>query len=62
MYDLDLMAPAALSIVIPREPFSPASFPERPHLMPSMWQRYYTRWLVATRERLDLQLLDLMPR
>jgi hypothetical protein len=30
--------------------------------MPGMWQRYYTRWRVATRERLDLQLLDEMPR
>ena len=29
--------------------------------MPGMWQRYYTRWRVATRERLELQLLDLMP-
>jgi nicotinamidase-related amidase len=28
--------------------------------MPGMWQRY-TRWSVATRERLGLQLLDLMP-
>jgi nicotinamidase-related amidase len=26
-----------------------------------MWQRYYTRWRVATRERLDLRLLELMP-
>ena len=25
-------------------------------------QRSYTRWRVATRARLDLQLLDLMPR
>ena len=29
--------------------------------MPGMWQRYYTRWRVATRERLDLRLLELMP-
>jgi nicotinamidase-related amidase len=36
--------------------------PECPGEMPGMWQRYYTRWPVATRERLDLQLLDLMPR
>ena len=35
--------------------------PERPDEMPSMWQRYYTRWRVATRERLDLRLLELMP-
>jgi nicotinamidase-related amidase len=35
--------------------------PERPDEMPGMWQRYYTRWRVATRERLDLRLLELMP-
>jgi nicotinamidase-related amidase len=35
--------------------------PERPEQMPGMWQRYYTRWRVATRECLDLQLLELMP-
>ena len=35
--------------------------PERPDQMPGMWQRYYTRWRVATRERLDLRLLELMP-
>jgi len=35
--------------------------PERPNQMPGMWQRYYTRWRVATRERLDLRLLELMP-
>jgi nicotinamidase-related amidase len=29
--------------------------------MPGMWQRYYTRWRATTRERLDLQLLELMP-
>ena len=29
--------------------------------MPGMWRRYYMRWRVATRERLDLQLLELMP-
>ena len=29
--------------------------------MPGMWRRYYTRWRVATRECLDLQLLELMP-
>ena len=29
--------------------------------MPGMWQRYYRRWRVATRECLDLQLLELMP-
>jgi nicotinamidase-related amidase len=35
--------------------------PERPDEMPGMWQRYYTRWRAATRERLDFRLLDLMP-
>ena len=35
--------------------------PERPEQMPGMWQRYYTRWRDATRERLDLRLLELMP-
>ena len=35
--------------------------PERPEQMPGMWQRYYTRWRVATRECIDLQLLELMP-
>jgi nicotinamidase-related amidase len=35
--------------------------PERPDQMPGMWQRYYTRWRVATRDCLDLQLLELMP-
>jgi len=29
--------------------------------MPGMWRRYCTRWRVATRERLDLQRLELMP-
>jgi nicotinamidase-related amidase len=35
--------------------------PERPEQMPGMWQRYYTRWRKATRQYLDVQLLDLMP-
>src|ERR1700745_1284761 len=35
--------------------------PVRPDQMPGMWQRYYTRWRMATRECLDLQLLELMP-
>ena len=35
--------------------------PERPDQMPGMWRRYYRRWRVATRERLDLRLLELMP-
>jgi hypothetical protein len=29
--------------------------------MPGMWQRYYTRWQDATRERLDPALLELLP-
>jgi nicotinamidase-related amidase len=35
--------------------------PERPDQMPGMWQRYYTRWRAATRECLNLDLLELMP-
>ena len=35
--------------------------PERPDQMPGMWRRYYTRWRAATREVLDLRLLELMP-
>ena len=35
--------------------------PEQPDQMPGMWQRYYARWWVATRERLDLRLLELVP-
>jgi nicotinamidase-related amidase len=35
--------------------------PERPDQMPGMWQRYYTKWRVATRECLDFRLLELMP-
>jgi nicotinamidase-related amidase len=29
--------------------------------MPSMWQRYYTRWRVATRACMDPDLLELVP-
>ena len=35
--------------------------PVRSDQMPGMWQRYYTRWRVATREVLDPRLLELMP-
>jgi nicotinamidase-related amidase len=35
--------------------------PKRPSDMPGMWQRYYTRWKEATRERLDPALLELLP-
>jgi nicotinamidase-related amidase len=34
--------------------------PGRPDQMPGKWRRYYTRWRVATREVLDLRLLELM--
>jgi nicotinamidase-related amidase len=34
--------------------------PERPDQMPGMWQRYYKRWRAATREHIDLRLLELM--
>ena len=36
--------------------------PERPDYMPGMWQWYYTRWRIATRECLDPELLELMPQ
>ena len=29
--------------------------------MPGMWQRYYTKWREATRERLQSSLLELLP-
>ena len=35
--------------------------PERLDQMPGTWQRYYTRWRTATRECLDVRLLELMP-
>jgi hypothetical protein len=35
--------------------------PQRPSDMPGMWQRYYTRWKEATREHLNLELLELSP-
>jgi nicotinamidase-related amidase len=35
--------------------------PARPEQMPGMWQRYYERWRVATRDVLPLELLELMP-
>jgi hypothetical protein len=41
--------------------FYPLHPPERPDQMPGMWRRYYKRWRVATRERLDLRLLELTP-
>ena len=35
--------------------------PEQPEQMPGTWQRYYAHGRAATRERLDLRLLELMP-
>ena len=35
--------------------------PQHPNDMPGMWRRYYRRWRNATRERIDPQLLELMP-
>jgi len=34
--------------------------PQQPDNMPGMWQRYYSRWRDATREYLDLSLLNLV--
>jgi nicotinamidase-related amidase len=36
--------------------------PTRPDQMPGMWQRYYERWHIATREQLEPRLLDLLPQ
>jgi nicotinamidase-related amidase len=44
-----------------RTVFTRFTTPERPDQMPGMWRRYYSRWRVATRERLDLRLLELTP-
>jgi nicotinamidase-related amidase len=44
-----------------RTVFTRSITPERPDQMPGMWRRYYRCWRVATRERLDLRLLELMP-
>jgi hypothetical protein len=35
--------------------------PQRAEDMPGMWRRYYARWSIATRERIDPALLDLLP-
>jgi len=35
--------------------------PERATDAPGMWQHYYTRWRIATREQLDPALLELLP-
>jgi hypothetical protein len=54
----DKVSPVATTVAHrhPTELVSPAPFRRGPG------QRSYTRWRVATRARLDLQLLDLMPR
>jgi nicotinamidase-related amidase len=35
--------------------------PQRPEDMPGTWRRYYEKWRDTTRERLDPQLLELLP-
>lgn len=35
--------------------------PHRPDDMPGTWRRYYEKWDETTRERLDPQLLELLP-
>jgi hypothetical protein len=55
---LRIRRPSRISALAP--PCRPGGS-ERPDQMPGMWRRYYTRWRVATRERLDLRLLELMP-
>jgi nicotinamidase-related amidase len=35
--------------------------PRKPDEMPGMWQRYYKRWENTTRDRIDPELLQLMP-
>ena len=35
--------------------------PERPEDMPGTWRPYYEKWRETTRERLDPQMLGLMP-
>ncbi len=34
--------------------------PKKPQDMPGMWQRYYARWRLTTRELLDPKMLDLL--
>jgi hypothetical protein len=41
--------------------FYPFHSPKRATDMPGMWQRYYSRWKVATRGHLDPDLLELVP-
>jgi nicotinamidase-related amidase len=35
--------------------------PAQPTDMPGMWQRYYRRWSIATRQQLDPGMLELLP-
>ena len=35
--------------------------PRRPGEMPGMWRAYYEKWSQMTRERLDSEMLDLLP-
>jgi nicotinamidase-related amidase len=35
--------------------------PVQPTDMPGMWQRYYRRWSIATRQQLDPGMLELLP-
>ena len=61
---MERVLPVAVSLAArhpERTVFSRFIPPERPEQMPGMWRRYYTRWRVATRECIDLQLLELMP-
>ncbi len=61
---MDRVLPVAASLAnrhLERTVFTRFMPPERPDQMPGMWQRYYRRWRVATRECLDLRLLELMP-
>jgi nicotinamidase-related amidase len=36
--------------------------PVKPEQMPGMWRHYYERWRETTREKIDPDLLDLMPQ
>ena len=35
--------------------------PEKPDDMPGVWQQYYQKWRALTRDRIDPDLLDLLP-
>jgi len=36
--------------------------PNRPEEMPGSWQEYYSRWRETTREQIDPELLNVLPR